>query len=39
LRVSIGGTPSSIELEVSGLVDGEPLAAVPREALLWNEEE
>ena len=37
LRISIGGNPSSIELEVSGMVDGEPLAAVPREALPWGE--
>lgn len=37
LRISIGGNPSSIELEISGLVSGEPLAAVPREALSWDE--
>ena len=37
LRISIGGNPSSIELEISGLVSGEPLAAVPREALSWEE--
>ena len=39
LRISIGGNPSNIELEISGLVDGEPLAAVPREALSWEKEE
>ena len=38
LRISIGGNPSNIELEISGLVDGEPLAAVPRESLSWWEE-
>jgi len=38
LRISIGGNPSNIELEISGLVDGEPLAAVPRESLSWYEE-
>tara|TARA_B100001175_G_scaffold317899_1_gene337350 strand:- start:15722 stop:18316 length:2595 start_codon:yes stop_codon:yes gene_type:complete len=38
LRLTIGGDPSSIELEVSGLVEGESLAAVPRQALVWEEE-
>ena len=33
LSLEISGNPSLIELEVSGLIDGEPLAAVPREAI------
>ena len=36
LRLEIGGNPSLIELEVSGLVAGEPLAAVPREAIVFG---
>jgi len=36
LSLEISGDPSLIELEVSGLVDGEPLAAVPREAISFN---
>jgi hypothetical protein len=37
LRLEIGGNPSLIELEVSGLVAGEPLAAVPREAIDFSD--
>ncbi len=36
LSLEISGNPSLIELEVSGLVGGEPLAAVPREAISFN---
>ena len=36
LSLEISGGPSLIELEVSGLVDGEPLAAVPREAISFD---
>ena len=36
LSLEISGSPSLLELEVSGLVDGEPLAAVPREALSFD---
>ena len=36
LRLEIGGSPSLIELEVSGLIAGEPVAAVPREALVFG---
>ena len=38
LSLEISGSPSLLELEVSGLVDGEPLAAVPREALSFDGE-
>tara|TARA_B100001175_G_scaffold76728_1_gene64092 strand:- start:1375 stop:2151 length:777 start_codon:yes stop_codon:yes gene_type:complete len=36
LRLEIGGSPSLIELEVSGLIAGEPFAAVPREAIVFG---
>ena len=36
LSLEITGDPSLIELEVSGLVNGEPLAAVPREAISFD---
>ena len=38
LSLEISGSPSLLELEVSGLVDGEPLAAVPREAISFDGE-
>ncbi len=38
LSLEISGNPSLIELEVSGLVDGTPLAAVPREAISFDRE-
>ena len=38
LSLEISGDPSLIELEVSGLVDGRPLAAVPREAISFDGE-
>ena len=38
LSLEISGDPYLIELEVSGLVDGEPLAAVPREAISFGGE-
>ena len=38
LSLEISGSPSLLELEVSGLVDGEPLAAVPREAISFDRE-
>ena len=38
LSLEISGDPSLIELEVSGLVGGEPLAAVPREAISFDGE-
>lgn len=36
LSLEIGGEPSLIELEISGLVDGEPLAVVPRGAVSFE---
>ncbi len=36
LRLEIGGSPSLIELEVSGLIAGEPFAVVPREAIVFG---
>ena len=36
LSMEISGNPSLIELEISGLIDGEPLAAVPRGAISFN---
>ena len=38
LSLEISGDPSLIELEISGLVDGRPLAAVPREAISFDGE-
>lgn len=36
LRLTLEGEPSSIGFHLSGLVDGEPLAAVPNRALVWS---
>ena len=36
LRLTISGEPSNIGFHLSGLVDGEPLAAVPNRALDWS---
>ncbi len=36
LRLTLEGEPSSIGFHLSGLVDGEPLAAVPNRALDWS---
>lgn len=35
LRLTLEGEPSNIGFHLSGLVDGEPLAAVPNRALEW----
>jgi hypothetical protein len=35
LRLTLEGKPSNIGFHLSGLVDGEPLAAVPNRALEW----
>ena len=36
LRLSISGAPSNIGFHLSGLVNGEPLAAVPNRAIDWS---
>lgn len=36
LRLTLEGEPTSIGFHLSGLVDGEPLAAVPNRALDWS---
>ena len=36
LRLTLEGEPSSIGFHLSGLVNGEPLAAVPNRALEWS---
>ncbi len=36
LRLSISGEPSNIGFHLSGLVNGEPLAAVPNRAIDWS---
>lgn len=36
LRLTLEGEPSNVGFHLSGLVDGEPLAAVPNRALEWG---
>ena len=36
LKLAIEGEPSNIGFHLSGLVDGEPLAAVPNKAIDWS---
>jgi len=36
LLLTLEGKPSSIGFQLSGLVEGEPLAAVPNRAIEWN---
>ena len=36
LRLTISGEPSNIGFHLSGLVNGEPLAAVPNRAIEWS---
>ena len=36
LRLSFSGEPSNIGFHLSGLVNGEPLAAVPNRAIDWS---
>jgi hypothetical protein len=38
LSLQLEGTASGLDLHLSGLVDGKPLAAIPARALLMNEE-
>ena len=36
LSLTLEGSPSSLGFQLSGLVDGQPLAAVPNRALDWD---
>jgi hypothetical protein len=36
LRLTISGEPANIGFHLSGLVNGEPLAAVPNRAIDWS---
>jgi len=36
LRISLDGNPSSLGFQLSGLVDEQPLAAVPNRAIDWD---
>ena len=36
LLLTLEGNPTSIGFQLSGLVDGEPLAAVPNRAINWS---
>ena len=39
LRVTITGNPSVIGFHLSGVVEGDPVAAVPMNSIRWQEEE
>ena len=39
IRLQLEGTASGLDLHLSGLVEGKPLAAIPARALLMDEEE
>jgi hypothetical protein len=36
LRITLDGNPSSLGFQLSGLVDNQPLAAVPNRAIDWD---
>jgi hypothetical protein len=36
LRLTLEGEPSNLGFQLSGLVDGEPLAAVPNRSIEWS---
>ena len=36
LRIALEGKSANLSLELSGLVEGEPLAATPNKIIKWN---
>ena len=38
MQIELEGTAAGLDLHLSGLVDGQPLAAIPARALLLDDE-